>query len=424
MSKSLRKGLFSFIVLLIIYQDSPLGLYAGAFGYSFVPIFSLMLFAIIILIEKGKVLKDKYIKGFVRIFIYLTIVSFVAVIVWAFMGKPLVILHEDIFSKTFKGLLYFLSYICFLYDMKYLSQYMGKNEFVKPIFIVFILLTLIAIIEYFTLPNAFSFLHFTGGKHYGRIRLLSKESSWTSMTIFVYGILSLYYSFIKRNKLYLYLTIICFAILILLTSSKTLLIVFFIALIIALMINAKKMTKKSIVISIILLALGLGGYFLLSGKLSSAIERSLQWSSIFTRVYTILIGLIIGVVYPLGTGTAIYLKVFPDFLKKYLYLIKTYDNGYSLREIKSYIYANSSEYIAVKSGLLHYNMYWGIIGTIWFLKVFILNIYVPFVKLNENYSLVIQVGLIVSIIMLLFSTSFTFEFWLMISFAIFCLNKQ
>lgn len=420
MSKRLNHIIYCLLVLLIIYQDSPLGLYAGAFGYSFMPIVSLLLAFVLIVQNKGKVSIPRCFMGMVKLFTYLIIISIVSIVIWGICGNSFTILNEDVVIKSIKVLLYFLSYIAFLFVVYNLSKTFTDKEFLSPIFHVFIIITVICVVEYFTKPYAFSFLHFTGGKYYGRIRLLAKESSWTSMTIFVYGLLSMYYALqVKVSRWRLILTLACLGLLIALSSSKTLFVVVFMSLIVALIINSRNMSRKSLWLSVGLVVIGICAYFMLSNKLTSAIEVSLQWSSIFTRTYTAAIGFVIGLFYPFGTGTALYLNIFPEFLKKYYYLLREYDTGYALAEINSFINATTDEAVTVKSGLLQYNMYWGIFGTVWFIRMFFKDFYFPFAKVRKKYGLIIKSGLIVALIMLLFSNDFTFEFWLLVSFAVF-----
>lgn len=423
--KRLDIFIFGWIVLLVIYQDSPLGLIAGAFGYSLVPTISILLWFAIVIKNEGKIKIVHQVSELGKLAIYLIVISIASLFVWFIQGGNLFLLGENIIVKSIKVLLYFFSYIAFLYDMNYITRYFTEKDFLEPIFNVFIFITLICIVEYFTKPYAFSFLHFTGGKYYGRIRLLSKESSWTSMTIFVYGILSLYYSVkVKRNYYYLIITCVCLTILLGMSSSKTLLIVVFLSVIAALLINAKKMTSKALTTSLGLIFLGVIAYLMLANRLTSAIEISLQWSSIFTRVYTALIGFIIGIIYPMGIGTAVYLYYFPFYLQRYYYILAKYDGGYALAEINSFIRATTDEAVTVKSGLLQYNMYWGIIGTIWFLRFYLREIYIPYTKLNIRYSTLIRVAMIVTLIMLLLSNDFTFEFWLLTAFVMHALSHQ
>lgn len=425
MTKSINKICFWLLVLMIIYQDSPLGIYLGAFGYSFVPLISILIFIVIVINNQYKIKISRSIKKFCELYIYLLIISVVSLVIWFIQGGSSKLLGEDVIIKTIKVLLYFFSYIAFLYDIKYLTKKFTESDFLKPVFYTLLLLTGICIIEYFLMPYAFSFLHFTGGKYYTRIRLLTKESSWTSMMIFIYGILSLYYSLkVKSNRKLFIITCVCLAILIGLSSSKTLMVIIFASLFVAIIINAKNMTRKRLIASFGLILVFFAAYLLMANKLISAVERSLQWSSIYTRTYTLIIGFLIGLIYPLGTGTALYLHIFPSYLSKYYYLIKKYDSGHALREINSYIGATSDKSVAVKSGLMQYNMYWGIFGTIWILRILIKDYYLPFTKLKGKYNILIQVAMVISIFMLLFSSDFSFEFWLLIAFVDFLLSHS
>lgn len=417
---SLNYYIYIVLVLLIIYQDSPFGLVAGAFGYSFLPILSILLCGIYIVINNGKLKINMYIRKLMYLYIYLCIISVIALVIWVIQGNSSVILGEDIVIKSVKVLIYFLSYILFLIVVYNITENITEEQFLKPIVFVLLLITIICIIETFNMPNAFSFLHFNGRKTYTRIRLLSKESSWTTMTIYVYGLLSLYYSVvIKKRKSILVLVVSCLLVLITLTSSKTLMISIFISIIIALVLNFKRLERKTLIRAGLIILIGILSCIILSRKLMLAIVSSLRWSSIPTRIYTILIGIIIGLRYPFGTGTAVYLKIFPGYLSKYYYLLDKYDKGHALKEINQYINAISDQSVTVKSGLLQYNMYWGILGTIFFLFILYNFVYKRLNLVKQDGLLLIKMGLIMVTILLLFAADFTFEFWLFISFILF-----
>lgn len=417
--------IYFLLTVLIIYQDSPLGLFMGAFGYSLMPTINIILCVVYIMLRGGKIKIEPYVRGLLYLFAYLCVVSVVAVIVWIALGKPSTLLGEDIIIKSIKVLMYFFSYISFLILMNMLTKGFTEEQFLKPIYFVLLLITLICIVEYFTMPNAFSFLHFTGNKTYNRIRLLSKESSWTTMTVYVYSLLSIYYGVaVKKKKSILVISLICITILLALTSSKTLIIAVFISIAVLLLLNSRNMTRSAVLRSFGILVIAILTYMVLSTKLSSAIESSLQWSSIPTRIYTTLIGLVIGLKFPFGTGTALYLSLFPSFLSKYYYLLSDYDTGYALREINSYIHATSDETVAAKSGLLQYNMYWGIIGSIVFIYFLYKFVYRKLALIKSEYILLLKLGIIVTTILLISSVDFTFEYWLLISFLLYKVREN
>lgn len=406
---------YSIIVLIIIYQDSPLVFILGSSGYSLLPVISIVMMLERLYSKRFRIRLKGFDGGLFKLFGYLTLVSLISIIFWLLSGRGIIVLGENIVIKTLKGLLNFLGIVCFVYCMHDYSKSFTKKQITAPFYYVLIFMTVICIIESFLLPNAFNFLHFTGQIPYGRIRLLTKESSWTTLLIYIYSVLSLYYGlYVCKSKKIIATTIICFVVLLYYTSSKTLMLAVLLSVVVVFVLNIKKMSKKAIVLSVLLLILIFFAYSVLWSKLQDSISISMQYTSIPTRIYTTTIGLLIGVVYPFGTGTALYMYIFPDFLKRFLYVFNYFPEitERNLSEINYYINATSDEAVSVKSGFLQYNMYWGIVGTIAVIKMIVKYCIKP---LGDNTdTLLIKMCVIISTLLTFISMGMTYEYFLLL----------
>lgn len=347
----------------------------------------------------------------VVLFIYVTI-----------LNQPTVILEQNILLKSIKGILYFLFICLYVMNVNTYINKIPKEHIFKPFNIASILIFAILILE-ISFPGIFNQI-FHNGQEYNRIRLLTSESSFTAAMIFIYPIMSIYYykyENISKNKSMCFIFMLI--IFILTSGSKSILINIPIALIILFLgvlirkILYKSERKINLVKTIgIIISIGIS-IVLFTPKiieLAGYLQRDLQeYTSIITRFYTILIGFIIMIKFPFGIGNAIYLKVFPEMLSKYLYMIS--GKGYNLMEINGFINSKSDDLLSVKSGIGQYSMYWGVIGTIIFIS-FIIKIYKNLFKCNfQGKYLLLMLYLItaVGIVDFIYFDS-NYEIWAMI----------
>lgn len=220
-AKTFYKILLFLLVFLPIYQDSPLSIYLGAAGYTILMPFALIAIVFHVLLTK-KFPSNPRLKELLKLGCYLTIISSIAIFIWLICGGSLTVLSEFLPMKAFKVCLQYFSYPAYIALVltaarKTGTEYIGKYSYVTLIFI-----TLICIIEKLQSPYAFQGLHFAGGFPYWRIRLLTTEASWTTMMIYVYTTLSLYWSQFYNKRVEKFAILACSLVLLASTGSKTL----------------------------------------------------------------------------------------------------------------------------------------------------------------------------------------------------------
>lgn len=106
----------------------------------------------------------------------------------------------------------------------------------------------------------------------------------------------------------------------------------------------------------------------LQNKLSYDMNES---TSTVTRTYTVIMGYFVGIVSVVGTGFQSYLVFYPQLLKDFLGLIDLYMPNANLSEIISYINSTNGQNISAKSFFAQTSMFWGICGTIYFIKSYL-----------------------------------------------------
>ena len=410
------------LVLLPIYQDSPLSSILGAAGYSLLMPMSLILFVLHV-VQSKKISRNIYLVDLFKLGVWMLIVSFVAIIIWVGLGNSIVVVGEFLPWKALKVCLQYFSYPAYTYLLYYYTRKEGLFRLEQFCFIVLMILTILCYFESLQSPYAFRELHFAASFPYWRIRLLTLESSWTSMMIYVYSFIALYWALATKKRLLMVITMICIGTLIFNTGSKSLMLCSVLTFLLYVIFSLRRL-KKSTIFALGIIALGavIATYFVLP-KFLDAFSSDLQnYTSISTRLYTSVIGLAIGIIIPTGVGGAVYLAVFQDVLSTYMNWFQSLPFNFNMNEIIDLATKVSDEALTVKSGILHYNMYWGIIGT-----VFLFN---NFVKLsreirstNATHNEFILAVFWTSVI-LLFSVNFTFEFWLLYVFLLsVCVNN-
>lgn len=421
-SKQIYNFILFWLVLLPIYQDSPLSLFLGAAGYTFVMPLSLILIVIYVLLI-SRVPKNEYLHGLVKLGIGMTVVSFVAIIVWCALGNPITIVSEILPIKALKVCLQYFSYPAYIALLIIVCRKVGTENIGKYSFITLLLLTVICFIEVRQLPYAFEGFHFAGTFPYWRVRLLSTESSWTAMMIYVYAFLSLFWTFRNNIKLLSTIDIICCAYLFWTTGSRTLMMLPAITVVVYVIFTFRKLSRNSIVMLIIafLAMVAFIQYYL--PQLSSSFQVDIEnYTSLATRFYTCLLGFFIGIIFPAGVGGAVYLGVFQAALSDYMWIFDRLPISLNTSEIVNLSRTASDVSLTVKSGIFHYNMYWGIVGTIYLFKNFIM-ISEKISRYDIKYVDMLLTAFWTAIILLIFTSNFSFEFWLLFAFII-CMEEE
>lgn len=412
--------IYFILVFTSIFQDLVFYKYIGEFGRALTGLITVPIFLTFFILKK-KIFINIYVKKLIWLELYLIIVNIISIIIYQFIEHgDLIILGENIAVKAIKGNSYFIVIILYLILLTNIQKDIEIKKMFNPFVSAFFFIFIILIIELFTKPNALPLIH--NDKFYWRIRLTTSESSTTSSLIVALFIPTLfYYSSVIKNKFMTILSFAVFIIFVITSSSRG----FQGALLIALLIIIFK-SEVNIKIKLMLIALfTVSFYFLFSYIIESFISDIEIYTSLITRVYTSYIGLIYGIIYPFGTGNAMYLIHYPKILLDNLSIINKIDIEFNLTEIYSYIYGNSDSNISAKTSILQYNMYWGIVGTIYFLT-FYYKIFIELIKSKIKNKFIIEYGYIF-ILVLVFSTialDIKYEVWAFLSLSIYLLNNR
>lgn len=406
--------IYYILVILPIYKDSPLSLYLGVAGYTLLMPLSIILFLLVVVLgQNGRVKKYQETNGLFLLGIWLIVVSAIGIIIWCLMGKPITVVGEFLPTKALKVWLQYMSYPMYVYILTFCIKRMRRvSQIFVPIFHTLIVLTIIDVIELTQMPNAFSSIHFAGVLPYHRVRLLTTESSWTAMLVYVYAALSLYYGWAYKKKAVFVSSAVCTMILIAGTGSKTLLTSIPIVLIIYVMSMRKKMNAKTIFGLLFVAVSGLLFiYNLLPSLISSFSADISHYTSVATRLYTTAIGLGIGIIIPTGVGGGIYLGVLQETLKKFLPVFQKLPIRFNTSEILGLISQNTDKALTVKSGIFHFNMYWGIIGTVCLFYIF----YIALKHFKESMAPCNELmrTIFYGALVMITALNFDFEFWLL-----------
>ena len=404
--------LYLTLVILAIYQNCIFGKFMGEYGKYPILYISLILCFLMLCFRKIKV--NKTIISLFFLGIMLFIISIVSNVIYLLINHDIILLRENIFIKSIFGFITYYSYLSILVLFYNLTKNMPKKFVFKPFFIASILLCIIGLIELFTIPYAFTFIPTINTYPYYRVRLLTTESSLTSLLIITYSALSLIYSLISRKKTNIIISSLSTLFLILTSESKGIyVLIIFMVIILFINIRSKLLRSKSLIILILLIA-SICVFF--GVKFFSALNQDLRnYTSFITRSYTIVVAFILSIIYPFGIGNAVYMSVFPQALEKYLPFVKELAPNLNFSEILSYINATTDVAVTPKSGLSAYSIYWGIFGTLLFLNImFSLK---P--RHSDAISIILRLLFYVSILSITFLNDFKCEFWIFCSILIY-----
>lgn len=363
------------IVVLSVYSDSPLyGMFSQlAFSPSF--IICLILLPLIFVFKKRLVCARTIIYLY-ALLVWIFVSSLVNVAIYAF-ANGLYIGSVNVLVKTFNLVLTWLAKINVVFVCYNLIKDFDIKKIALPFQITFIGLVLLSIVELKTAPYAFSFLHATAIFPYWRVRLLWTESSFTTFPLILYFLISLYYSWSLKKSLVLSLINIgAFFFFVSVTGAKSMFFALGLTWILFIFISLKKTNGTKKLFYLALLVLTVVGLILFSSSVGSILssvfggyDNSLSFT---TRFYTGYVGIIHGIIYPFGTG-GIYLYTFQQLLSSNLFIFDSLPFTYNLSEINTYIMSTDGVNVAVKSGLGQYTLYWGGLGSIFFIYHFSKN---------------------------------------------------
>lgn len=344
-------------------MDSPLQENMGAFGISLLSPLSILLY--LLFFPEVRECTDNFISTFYKLLIYTTLISIISLVVLSGLGFDLTIREEFLPIKTIKVLLYFVSTLCYLQLLLLFTEKMSLDQVLLPFVYVFFVITVVLFVE-FVSPDFFSGFHYTERPN-DRIRLFAGEASWTASMIEVYFVVSLFYMWYRKKSIILSVVVgFMFIMHILLSSSKTLLVATFLGIVYILILKFKKRNPSMMIWSILML---IPVFVFLYGFLLPQLERLFindieNYTSTVTRSLTIVSAVIIGTLFPMGTGFSAYLVLMPKMISRLL----PYVSAYNTDEILMYLYDSSDAALSAKSYLTQNTMYWGVIGTFIFFK--------------------------------------------------------
>lgn len=411
------------LVALPIYSDSPLSKYLGAAGYSLLPALSLALLFLYIVMHR-KAPRNVYIQRLIKLGIWLFIISFLGILIWLIMGNSIIVVGEILPFKAIKVFLQYMAYPSYLYLILICLRHTKLSNVFKYSLYTLILLTVICIIELQQIPYAFQQLHYAGIFPYYRSRLLSLESSHTATQIYIYVGLSLFYALKYNTKKLIFIVCFCAAMLFASTSSKTLMLSIGITILVYVVIVINKLNRKRIFFLILMGIMAIVFAEIIWPILSQSFLIDIKkYSSVATRSYTLFIGVLIGIIFPLGVGGAAYLGVLQFFMLHFLPIFDKLPITLNTNEIYRYATAKTDVALTVKSGIMQFNLYWGIIGTIYLLLTFFR------VGKKVNNIDILYGDLLLSmygcnVVLLILSSNFTFEFWLLFAILLVIIERE
>lgn len=411
--------LYFILIFSTVFQDFFLFNYIGEFGRSITAIITIPIFIIYVVILRKKIHINKYLKILIKLCIYLLIINVIVLFLYIIRSNNLMILDENIIMQTAKGYMYFLSITIFMILLYNLQLKINNEQVFKPFAFTFIFLFFILIIELISKPNAWPMLHNTFP--YYRVRLTTAESSWTSSIIVIYFAMSCYYyKHIMQNKVMSIASILMFIVFLITSTSKALIISVLLSIFMMIIIDSKviKIIKdsnlKTKIIGMCILCIILTPLF--TTIRDSVISDLNEYTSIVTRVYSILIGIVYILLNPLGTGNALYLLKYPKMLQEYIHVFDKINFKFNLSEIYSFINSNTSQNLSVKSAFIQYGLYWGTVGMI-MIAIFLIKIYRNLFKNKDTKFTLIKFAYINIILLLITAISFDikYEIWALFS---------
>ena len=134
--------LYSLLIFLTLYTDSPLSTYLGAFGESMLPSISLCLYILFALTNRIN-RTDSFVRRFSFLIKVTTLLSLIAFFIYPLFNISYTQLGESLFVKLVKLWLTFQAYICYLLLLINIAGDYTIERILKPFFWGFVGLTII-----------------------------------------------------------------------------------------------------------------------------------------------------------------------------------------------------------------------------------------------------------------------------------------
>lgn len=407
--------IYFLLVFFIIFQDVNFFKTLGGIGKTYIPFIVIIAF-LYILIRYRNIKTNNIINTLKKLALYLFILNIVVLFFYVIIfQKETVVLGENALIKTIKGYMYFFIILLFVIVIYNLIIRLDLKRILLPFQVTFLILFFSGLFETIN-PSLFNKIFHND--MYNRMRLFTSESSFTGTIIIIYGMLGIYYCLNYSKKMIL-IDLFMLLFFIIMSGSKGLGITLVISGVICSLISKIKFKYKFIILFIILFM----GILIMPYIIQELKNDINNYTSVSTRVYSILIAILIIFKYPFGVGNFMYLTIYPIELQKYLYILT--NRGLNISEISSYIYATDDTAIAAKSALFQYGMYWGIIGTIFFL-IFIRKMYriLNFSNDKNKFILIYTFIFIVVSIFTYINFDIKYEVWIFFIIAIYISSNK
>ena len=118
----------------------------------------------------------------------------------------------------------------------------------------------------------------------------------------------------------------------------------------------------------------------------------------------------IGMKYPFGTGFQTYMDLLPSTLKEYTWMVDYFFDTSNLNEVQELYGGDDGKNLSAKSFIAQSSIYWGILGTIYFMYIIIKRFkYSEKVFINKGYWLIKSLFYIM-LLEISFSSSLSYDF--------------
>jgi len=403
--------IFSLLCVGMIFTDLPI--YEKTVTHSLMIFFAPLIFAFILVVIKFKVLLTKNLK----LFILYMIVSFVTSLILLYYliltkgefyvyNKNLLIKHFEAFISI--SLLHFLVYFLLILICYKLSPNLLK----KFVFLIFLFLTLVGLIEYLD-SEKLSMFHSTP-KDYERLRLFTAEPSHAVLLYLIFSLLSLF--FIENVSLKIFISILSGIIFILINSKGGFITLFFISIILFL----KKIRNIKYTV-VLLLILVIASYLFVKFALPSLYIDINNFSSFSTRFSGLISVILILFKYPLGLGYGSYLFYYPKILDQSYEIANTlfvnlFGIPLSYAEISDMI--STGKNIGAKAGIPQAIIFSGWVTVIFWLIIFRNSLKnIKRININASRKIILEFLILYVFIQLLIGSEYTLVYviWLPIA---------
>jgi hypothetical protein len=395
--------LFIFFLLCIgmIFTDLPI--YEQTVTHSLMIFFAPLIFAVVLVVKKFKVLLTKNIKLFIQYMIVSFAISLILLYYLILTKGEFYVYNKNLLIKHFEAfislsLLHFLVYFLLVLVCYNLSPNLLRNF----VFLIFLFLTLVGLIEYLD-PEKLSMFH-SAPEDYGRLRLFAAEPSHVILLYLIFSLLSLF--FIENVSLKIFISILSGIIFILINSKGGFITLFFISII--LFLKKIKNIKYTVVLLLILV---IAFYLFVKFAFPSLYIDINNFSSFSTRFSGLISVILILFKYPLGLGYGSYLFYYPKILDQSYEIanalfINLFGIPLSCTEISDMIFTGKN--IGAKAGILQAVILSGWIAVIFWLIILRNSLkYIKRININTSKKIILEFLILYIFIQLLIGSEYT-----------------